>query len=82
MIEKYYNWATLGTGVIANELAQALEARGQKLYSVANRTYDKGLEFATKYGIQKVYDHIDQVFEDPEVDIIYISTPHNTHISF
>ncbi|MDE7489991.1 Gfo/Idh/MocA family oxidoreductase, partial [Streptococcus agalactiae] len=51
-------------------------------YSVANRTYDKGLEFATKYGIQKVYDHIDQVFEDPEVDIIYISTPHNTHISF
>ncbi|HGC8103529.1 TPA: Gfo/Idh/MocA family protein [Streptococcus agalactiae] len=82
MIEKYYNWATLGTGVIANELAQALEARGQKLYSVANRTYDKGLEFANKYGIQKVYDHIDQVFEDPEVDIIYISTPHNTHISF
>lgn len=82
MTEKYYNWATLGTGVIANELAQALEARGQKLYSVANRTYDKGLEFANKYGIQKVYDHIDQVFEDPEVDIIYISTPHNTHISF
>lgn len=53
MIDKYYNWATLGTGVIANELAQALEARGQKLYSVANRTYDKGLEFANKYGIQK-----------------------------
>ena len=35
-----YNWASLGTGVIANELAQALEALGGKLYSVANRTYD------------------------------------------
>ena len=77
-----YNWASLGTGVIANELAQALEALGGKLYSVANRTYDKGVAFAEKYGIEKVYKEIDEVFEDPEVDIIYISTPHNTHINF
>ena len=77
-----YNWASLGTGVIANELAQALEALGGKLYSVANRTYDKGVAFAEKYGIEKVYEEIDQVFEEPEVDIIYISTPHNTHINY
>ena len=77
-----YNWASLGTGVIANELAQALEALGGKLYSVANRTYDKGVAFAEKYGIEKVYEEIDQVFEDPEVDIVYISTPHNTHINY
>ena len=31
---KNYNWATLGCGVIANELAAALKSRGQKLYSV------------------------------------------------
>ncbi|KXU16755.1 putative dehydrogenase or related protein [Streptococcus oralis] len=77
-----YKWASLGTGVIANELAQALEALGGKLYSVANRTYDKGVAFAEKYGIEKVYERIDDVFEDPEVDIIYISTPHNTHIQY
>ncbi|MGT2930491.1 Gfo/Idh/MocA family protein [Streptococcus dentasini] len=79
---KQYNWATLGTGVIANELAQALQAQGRKLYSVANRTYEKGVAFAEKYRIEKVYDKIDEVFEDPAVDIIYISTPHNTHINF
>ncbi|MFC3931464.1 Gfo/Idh/MocA family protein [Streptococcus dentapri] len=77
-----YRWATLGTGVIANELAQALASQGRKLYSVANRTYSKGLDFAAKYGIDKVYDQIDDVFSDPEVDIIYISTPHNTHINY
>lgn len=77
-----YKWASLGTGVIANELAQAMEALGGKLYSVANRTYDKGVAFAEKYGIEKAYQEIDQVFEDPEVDIIYISTPHNTHINY
>ncbi|MEY8700728.1 Gfo/Idh/MocA family oxidoreductase [Streptococcus ferus] len=82
MTQTTYRWATLGTGVIANELAQALQALGGNLYSVANRTYDKGLAFAEKYGIQKVYHHIDEVFEDPEVDIIYISTPHNTHIDY
>ncbi|HEM3636437.1 TPA: Gfo/Idh/MocA family oxidoreductase [Streptococcus suis] len=81
-VQMKYKWATLGTGVIANELVQALQAMGGNLYSVANRTYDKGVEFAQKYGIEKVYLEIDEVFEDPEVDIIYISTPHNTHINY
>ncbi len=77
-----YNWATLGCGVIANQLAQALKAQGSKLYSVANRTYEKAAAFADKYGIEKVYEKIDDVFEDENVDIIYISTPHNTHIEY
>ncbi|HEL1598328.1 TPA: Gfo/Idh/MocA family oxidoreductase [Streptococcus suis] len=81
-VQMKYKWATLGTGVIANELVQALQDMGGNLYSVANRTYDKGVEFAQKYGIEKVYREIDEVFEDPEVDIIYISTPHNTHINY
>ncbi len=82
MTKEHYNWATLGTGVIANELAQALQSQGRRIYSVANRTHEKGLAFAQKYGIDKVYDKIDDVFDDPDVDIIYISTPHNTHINF
>lgn len=79
---RVYNWATLGCGVIANELAEAMEKQGRKLYSVANRTYEKAVEFAGKYGIDKVYREIDEVFCDEAVDIIYISTPHNTHISY
>lgn len=77
-----YNWAVLGCGVIANELAQAMESRGRKLYAVANRTRDKAEAFAKKYGIGKVYDKIEEVFADEHVDIIYISTPHNTHIEY
>lgn len=79
---KNYNWATLGCGVIANELATALKSRGQKLYSVANRTHEKAVAFAEKYGIEKVYNDIDELFKDENVDIIYISTPHNTHIKY
>ena len=79
---KQLNWATLGCGVIANELAQALSKEGRTLYSVANRTHEKAQAFAQKYGISKVYDNIDDVFYDPDVDIVYISTPHNTHINY
>ena len=79
---KQYNWATLGCGVIANELANALSKQGRTLYSVANRTHEKAVSFAQKYGISKVYECIDDVFTDPDVDIIYISTPHNTHIRY
>ena len=76
------NGVTIGTGVIANELAVALESLNGKLYGVANRTYANAVKFAEKYGIDKVYDEIDDVFTDPEVDIIYISTPHNRHIQY
>lgn len=82
MEDKNLNWAVIGTGIIANEMAAALGKTGKKLYSVANRTYKKALEFAEKYGVSKVYNSIDEVFEDENVDIIYITTPHNTHYEF
>ena len=76
------NWAVLGTGVIANEMAQALVKMNKRLYAVANRTHQKALDFAERYGVQKVYDQIDEVFEDEAVDIICITSPHNTHYEF
>lgn len=76
------NWAVLGTGVIANEMAQALVKMNKRLYAVANRTHQKALDFAERYGVQKVYDQINEVFEDEAVDIIYITSPHNTHYEF
>lgn len=81
-MDKNLNWAVLGTGVIANQMAQALQKMGKNLYSVANRTHSKALSFAEKYGVGKVYGNIDEVFTDENVDIIYITTPHNTHIQY
>ena len=42
------NWAVLGTGVIANQMAQALQKMGKSLYAVGNRTYEKAVDFAKK----------------------------------
>lgn len=79
---KEMKWAVLGTGVIANEMAAALKKNGGNIYAVGNRTYPKAVAFAEKYGIGKVYNDMNEMFTDPEVDIIYITTPHNTHIDF
>lgn len=79
---KKYNWAVLGTGVIANETAAAMAKNGRRLYAVGNRTHEKAVAFAEKYGIEKVYDDFNDMFTDPDIDIIYITTPHNTHIDF
>lgn len=82
MEHKKLNWAVIGCGVIANEMAQALQKANRFLYSVANRTHEKAKAFAEKYQIKRVYDSIDEVFTDPDVDIIYITTPHNTHYAY
>ena len=79
---KDLNWAVLGVGVIANEMAQALRKHGKTLYAVANRTHDKAVAFAEKYNVAKVYDTIDEIFTDKAVDVIYLTTPHNTHYQF
>lgn len=82
MTKTTLNWAVLGTGVIANQMAQALQEMGRSLYAVGNRTHEKALDFAKKYGVQKVYDQFEEMFTDPEVDVIYLTTPHNTHYGF
>lgn len=75
-------WAVLGTGVIANEMAQALQSVGRSVYAVGNRTHEKAVLFAKKYGIGKVYDDFHEMFTDDDVDAVYLTTPHNTHIDF
>ena len=68
---KEIKWAVLGCGVIANEMAVALQKNGKNIYAVGNRTHEKAAAFAEKYGIGKVYDDFHEMFTDPEVDVIY-----------
>ena len=81
-MDKNLNWAVLGVGVIANEMAQALQKAGRQLYAVGNRTHEKAVAFAEKYNVGKVYNQIEDMFTDDNVDIIYITSPHNTHFNF
>lgn len=74
-----YRWACYGTGTIAKEAAEAMKKMGISFYSVGNRNHEHAVSFAEKYHINKVYDNPEDMFQDSDVDIVYIATPHNTH---
>ena len=75
-------WAVIGCGVIANQMAQSLALAGRALAGVANRTHSKAVAFAERYGIEKVYGSVEELYADPDIDAIYVTTPHNTHITY
>ncbi|QCT70325.1 Gfo/Idh/MocA family protein [Eubacterium maltosivorans] len=76
---KKYNWAIIGTGVIGNEMARALKQENGEIYGVYNHHVEKGRAFAHEYGVQKVFESEEALLADPEVDVVYIGTPHNYH---
>ena len=75
-------WGVIGCGVIANQMAEALAAKGRHIDGVANRTHEKAVAFANKHGVARVYDTIDDLIAAPDIDVLYLTTPHNTHITY
>lgn len=75
-------WGIIGCGHIADEMAQAFREKGKSIYAVYSRTPERAKEFSEKYGIARVYNSADEFFSDPEIDIVYIATPHNRHIEY
>lgn len=75
-------WGVIGCGVIANQMAEALAAEGRHIDGVANRTHEKAVAFANKHGVARVYDTIDDLIAAPDIDVLYLTTPHNTHITY
>ena len=75
-------WGVIGCGIIANQMAEALAAEGRHIDGVANRTHEKAVAFANKHGVARVYDTIDDLIAAPDIDVLYLTTPHNTHITY
>ncbi len=75
-------WGIVGLGNIAHQFAKdLLLVEGAELGAVASRNREKSQEFAKKYDCQKAYSSYDEIIKDPEIDILYIATPHSSHAS-
>lgn len=79
---KKYNWAILGTGNIAREMAVALNEVNGEVYGAYNRNIDKARKFAEEFNVKNIYENCDEMLKDKNIDIIYISTPHNCHYEY
>jgi predicted dehydrogenase len=74
------NWGIIGLGKIANKFATALKlVESANLYAVASRSQAKADEFAAEYQAKVAYDSYETLFQDENVDVIYIGTPHVFH---
>jgi len=76
---KIYNWGIIGTGYIAQTMAEALAFVPQaRLHAVGSRNRETAIDFATKYDCNG-YGSYEEVANDPDVDIVYVATPHSLH---
>ena len=73
-------WGIIGLGNIAHQFAKDLMLIDDaELAAVASRNHEKSKEFAKQYNCQKAYSSDEAIINDPEIDILYIATPHSSH---
>ena len=73
-------FAILGPGRIAEKMAATVARLGQvECYAVASRSLERAQDFAEKWGFEKAFGSYEELVCDPEVDLIYVATPHSHH---
>ena len=73
-------WGIVSTGRITHQFVQdfAYVPNGE-VVAVASRSLESANEFAGEYGIPRAYADYAQMLEDPDVDAVYVATPHTLH---
>ena len=70
----------VGAGWIAAKAAETLNGLdGFRPYAIGSRSLEKAQAFAAQWGIERAYGSYTEVIEDPEVDLLYVATPHSHH---
>ena len=74
------NIGFIGAGRIANTLASTMaRMEDVNLYAVAARDLGRAQAFAAHYGFDKAYGSYTELLLDPNVELVYIATPHSHH---
>ena len=75
-----FRWGFIGNGWIAKVLAEDFKIAGLKIQAIGARSQAKADEFADTYGIPNRHESYEKLVNDPEVDIVYVATPHPFHV--
>ena len=79
-MDRSIRWGILGTGWIAEKMAEALPfVEGSNLVAVGSRSGATADAFALRYRIGRAYGSYEEVALDPNVDVVYVATPHPFH---
>ncbi|WP_460719730.1 Gfo/Idh/MocA family protein [Microbacterium aureliae] len=72
-------WGILGPGGIARAFASDLRTAGLDLVAVGSRRRETADAFAADFDVARAHGGYEQLVADPDVDIVYIATPHPAH---
>lgn len=73
-------WGVLGTGGIAHSFVEGLRAvPSARITAVGSRTRDRAEEFGSAWGIPRRHGSYAELAADPDVDVVYVATPHPWH---
>lgn len=76
-------WGILGLGKIAHHFCKdLLLVEGSELYAVSSRSKEKAVDFGSQYNATQSYGSYDEMLADPNVDIVYVATPHDSHLEY
>lgn len=74
-------WGVAAPGAIAADFVHALHTHtDQRMVAVASRSPERAAEFAARHGIPTSYGDYAQLYADPDVQIVYVASPHSEHL--
>lgn len=79
---KKLNWGIIGVGWIAHEMADALNQVNGEIYAATAPTAAHLAKFAAEKHVLHTYTNADAMLNDPNVDVVYIATPHTFHYEY
>lgn len=77
---KTWNWGIIGPGKIAHKMAQDLKRLPKaRLHAVGSRSLERAQGFAQAYDIPHAFGSYEELASCPDLDVVYIATPHHGH---
>jgi len=73
-------WGILGAGGIAKAFVRDCQAAGLNVVAVGSRAQDSADKFASELNLSKAHGTYQQLVDDPDVDVVYVATPHPMHL--
>lgn len=79
-MNKIWNWGILAPGRIAGKFAAEIqELDNANIVAVGSRDIKRAAKFANEFGVKRYYGNYKDLASDPEIDIVYIASPHSLH---
>jgi predicted dehydrogenase len=79
-MKKKYKWGILAPGKMSAKFTRGLKLLDNvELYAVGSRDQERAKHFADEFGFKKYYGSYEDLASDPELEIVYIASPHSFH---